>query len=147
MPDLHLDESAFGRLNRLLYRPIASFLLGSIVTMFAMSVSLSLSLLVPLSARGFIRQENIIPYAMGANVTTLIDTLLAAALLDNPAAMTVILVQMVSVSLVSLLVLLFFYAPYVRTLVSAAGKLNSGSRAMTVYIAAMMIVPFVLLFL
>lgn len=147
MPDLHLDESAFGRVNRLLYRPIASFLLGSIVTMFAMSVSLSLSLLVPLSARGFIRQENIIPYAMGANVTTLIDTLLAAALLDNPAAMTVILVQMVSVSLVSLLVLLFFYAPYVRTLVSAAGKLNSGSRAMTVYIAAMMIVPFVLLFL
>jgi len=147
MPELKMDETAFGRVNRLLYRPLASFSLGAIITMFAMSVSLSLSLLVPLSARGYIRQENIIPYAMGANITTLIDTLLAAALLENPAALTVILIQMVSVMLVSLGLLLFFYRPYVHILSRMVGRLNHGTRAITIYIAALMVVPFVMLFL
>ncbi len=147
MPELKMDETAFGRVNRLLYRPLASFLLGAIITMFAMSVSLSLSLLVPLSARGYIRQENIIPYAMGANITTLIDTLLAAALLENPAALTVILIQMVSVMLVSLVLLIFFYRPYVHILARWVGRLNHGNRALTIYIAALMVVPLVMLFL
>ncbi|MBN1266068.1 MAG: hypothetical protein JXA25_11285 [Anaerolineales bacterium] len=146
MPDLHLDESAFGRVNRLLYRPLASFILGSVVTMFAMSVSLSLSLLVPLSVRGYIRQENIIPYVMGANITTLIDTLLAAALLENPIGLTVILVQMISVALVSLLLLLLFYHPYVRYLSRAVGWLQQSRKALAAYIVAMMLVPFVMLF-
>lgn len=146
MPDLNLDESAFGRVNRLLYRPLASFMLGAIVTTFAMSVSLSLSLLVPLSARGYIRQENIIPYVMGANITTLVDTLLAAALLENPIALSVILVQMLSVALVSLLILLLLYRPYVRSLSSVVGILNGSQKALAVYILAMMLVPFVMLF-
>jgi len=147
MPDLHLDESAFGRVNRLLYRPLASFVLGAIVTTFAMSVSLSLSLLVPLSARGYIRQENIIPYVMGANITTLIDTLLAAALLDNPAALTVILVQMISVAIISLLLLIFMYRPYVRGLSRLVNKLNHSRKALVIYITALLLVPFLMLFL
>jgi Na+/phosphate symporter len=62
-----------------------------------MSVSVSLSILVPLSDRGFIRRENLIPYILGANITTFIDTLLASVLLDNPLAFTIVLVQMVSI--------------------------------------------------
>jgi len=39
-------------------------------------------ILVPLTS-WFVRRENVIPYIMGANITTLIDTLLAAVLLTT----------------------------------------------------------------
>ena len=61
---------------RILYRPVVTFLLGALVTLLTMSVSLSLSILVPLSMRGYVRRENVIPYVMGANITTFIDTLI-----------------------------------------------------------------------
>jgi len=97
LPQMSLKESRIGWLSRLIYRPMVMFVLGGMVTMICMSVSISLSLLVPLSQRGFIRSENVIPYIMGANVTTFIDTLLAAVLLNNPAAFTVVLVEMISI--------------------------------------------------
>ena len=49
------------------------FTLGALITAISMSVRLSLSILVPLSHRGFIRRENVIPHNMGANITTFID--------------------------------------------------------------------------
>jgi hypothetical protein len=85
LPEPQLQDSRAAGLNRLLYRPEVSFLLGALVTTLTFSVSVSLSLLVPLSTRGYVRQENIIPYIMGANITTFDDTLIAAALLGNPA--------------------------------------------------------------
>jgi sodium-dependent phosphate cotransporter len=91
LPTFGLRQSNLGRVNRLLYRPIVSFAMGAALTALTMSVSVSLGLLVPLSARGYIRQENAIPYIMGANITTFIDTLIAAALLANPAAVAVVL--------------------------------------------------------
>ena len=96
---------------RLVYRPWVMFLLGAGVTMISMSVSVSLSILVPLSHRGFVRRENVIPYIMGANITTFIDTLLAAVLLDNPQAFTVVLVEMVSITIVSAFILVTGLSP------------------------------------
>ena len=84
LPQMSIKESQVGRVSRLVYRPAIMFLLGASVTMVSMSVSVSLSILVPLSHRGFVRRENVIPYIMGANITTFIDTLLAAVLLNNP---------------------------------------------------------------
>jgi Na+/phosphate symporter len=125
LPDLHLEESRLGQVHRLLYRPVVIFALGAGITALTMSVSVSLGLLVPLSARGYIRRENIIPYIMGANITTFVDTLIAAALLANPAALTVVLVQMVSVGLVSSVILILgfrFYERLLNRLVSVIGK-------------------------
>ena len=75
LPEMALKESQVGRMSRLIYRPWVMFLLGSLITLISMSVSVSLSILVPLSQRGFVRRENVIPYIMGANITTFIDTL------------------------------------------------------------------------
>jgi len=109
IPQMTLKESQVGRMSRLVYRPIVMFLLGALVTMISMSVSLSLSILVPLSARGFVRRENVIPYIMGANITTFIDTLLAAILLQNSSAFTIIFVGMFSIMIVSIAILLTNY--------------------------------------
>ena len=83
------------------------FLLGSAVTVVSMSVSVSPGLLVPLSARGYVRRENVIPYIMGANITTFVDTLVASVLMNKPESFTIVLVEMLSVSIVSLIVLMF----------------------------------------
>jgi len=146
LPTIHLERTDLGQVNHLLYRPVATFLLGAAVTSVTLSVSLSLSLLVPLSARGYIRQENAIPYIMGANITTFVDTLVAAAMLGNPAAVTVVLAEMASVGLVSLLILLLAFRPYERAVTGAMRHLATRRRPLTLYIVAIFAVPILLLF-
>ena len=75
----------------------------------------SLSILVPLSHRGFVRRENVIPYIMGANITTFIDTLLAAVLLNNHAAVSVVLAEMLGVAISAMFILLLFFRRYERS--------------------------------
>jgi Na+/phosphate symporter len=145
IPEMHLKESRVAGLNRLLYRPIVSFLLGALLTTLTMSVSVSLGLLVPLSARGYIRQENIIPYIMGANITTFDDTLIAAVVLGNQAGISVVLVQMASVALVSLTILFLAYGPYQRLLVRLAGSIGASPVRLALYLAAMFALPLLLL--
>jgi sodium-dependent phosphate cotransporter len=145
LPNLHLEESRVAGLNRVLYRPVISFLLGALLTTLTMSVSVSLGLLVPLSARGYIRQENIIPYIMGANITTFDDTLLAAMLLGNSTAVTVVLVQMVSVAVVSLLFLSLVFRPYQRLLGRLAAFVGRTPTSLAIYVIAMFVLPIVLI--
>ncbi len=147
LPDFHLETSRLGQIHHLLYRPIVTFALGAGITALTMSVSVSLSLLVPLSARGYIRRENIIPYIMGANITTFDDTLIAAALLGNPAAVSVVLVQMVSVTIVSAVLLLFSFQHYERLLNLLVSRIGSSRRALFIYILLTLGIPFALLLL
>ena len=145
LPELNLGRAGFGEAPRLLYRPLAMFILGMAVTSLSMSVSVSLGLLVPLSARGYIRIENVVPYIMGANVTTFVDTLVVALLMSNPAAFTIVLVQMVSVTIASLAILLVSYRRYERFLLGTAGAITRSRRNQTIFMLAMVGMPIVLL--
>jgi sodium-dependent phosphate cotransporter len=145
LPDVHLENTRLGRINRLLYRPLVTFILGAAVTSVTLSVSLSLGLLIPLSARGYIRQENAIPYIMGANITTFIDTLVAAALLQNPTAVTVVFAEMLSVAFVSLLIMGIAFRGYERLLVGSMRTLLADRRRFAAYMIAILAIPIVLL--
>jgi len=145
LPTESLRQSQLGRVSRLVYRPVVMFLLGALVTLVSMSVSVSLSILVPLSNRGFVRRENVIPYIMGANITTFIDTLLAAVLLQNPRAFTVVLVEMTSVALVSAVILLFFFGRYERAMLGLVNRLVRSNVSLAVFILAIFITPLILL--
>ena len=147
LPDFHLKESSLGQVHHLLYRPLVTFALGAVITSLTMSVSVSLSLLVPLSARGYIRRENIIPYILGANITTFDDTLIAAALLSNPAAITVVLVQMLSVTIVSMFILLLSYRRYERLLERLVAIIGRRRRNLFIYILLILLIPLGLLIL
>jgi len=147
IPELNLQKTDLGMINHLLYRPFVIFLFGAAITSLTMSVSVSLSLLVPLSARGFVRRENVIPYILGANITTFVDTLVAAALLSNPAAVTVVLVQMVSVTAVSLVILLTSYRFYVRTIERLVRFIGMSRYHLLVYLLLIFGVPFLLLWM
>lgn len=145
LPQMTIKESHLGWLSRLVYRPVVMFALGALVTMISMSVSLSLSILVPLSARGFVRRENVIPYIMGANITTFIDTLLAAVLLNNPPAFTIVYVGMVSISIVSLAILLTVYPRYLRGVLGFVSWITDTNRNLAIFMAAIFVVPIVLM--
>jgi sodium-dependent phosphate cotransporter len=145
LPQMALKESQVGRVSRVVYHPLVMFTLGAAITMVSMSVSLSLSILVPLSHRGFVRRENVIPYIMGANITTFIDTLLAAALLDNHAAVTLVLAGMLSIGVVSILILLTVYRPYQRRLMYFVDWVTSNNRNMAWFIITLFIIPIILM--
>jgi len=145
LPKMSLKESPMGWMSRLVYRPIVMFLLGSAVTLISMSVSVSLSILVPLSNRGFVRRENVIPYIMGAGITTFIDTMLAAVLLDNPSGFTVVFVEMFSVSIISLLILILSYSRYRRVLLKFVVLVTSTNRNLTIFMISILAIPILLL--
>jgi sodium-dependent phosphate cotransporter len=134
-----------GRWARWLTSPTAMFVLGMLVTALTLSVSVSLSILVPLAARGMVRRQPVIPYIMGANITTFIDTLVASLLVPNPAAFTVVLTEMLTVALVSVTVLFFFYAPYRRMLLWLNKGITRGRWRFAGFVVLLAAVPLYLL--
>lgn len=145
LPQMTVKESHVGQVSRLVYRPAIMLALGALVTMISMSVSLSLSILVPLSNRGFVRRENVIPYILGANITTFVDTLLVAVLLNNPTAFTVVLVEMVSITVVSLVILVAFYRAYQRAMLNFVEWVTANNRNLAVFMATILTVPIILM--
>jgi hypothetical protein len=79
-----------------------------------MSVSVALTVLVPLVAKRYVKREDIIPYIMGANITTLGDTLLAGLALNSDAAVRIVLAGIIGTTVISLFLLAFFY-PQLRS--------------------------------
>jgi hypothetical protein len=121
------------------------FALGALITLISMSVSLSLAILVPLSARGYVRRENVIPYIMGANITTFIDTLLAAVLLDNPWSFTIVLAQMLSITAVSVVILATIYRRYERAMLSLVAWVAASTRNLLLFMAILFVLPIILM--
>lgn len=147
LPQMTLKESQVGRVSRMVYRPWVMFLLGAGITTISMSVSVSLSILVPLSNRGFIRRENVIPYIMGANITTFIDTLVASLLISHSAAFTVVLAEMLSITIVSMIILATAYRRYERAMLSFVSWVTRRKRNLTIFMVSIFVVPLLLMLL
>jgi len=144
LPRMSFKACQVGRTSRLVYGRWVMFALGAAITLISMSVSISLGLLLPLSNRGFIRRENVIAYIMGANITTFIDTLLVAALMDNPLAFTIVCVQIVSIALVSILILACLYRRYERMMLDFVAWVISSNRNLTLFMITILLVPIIL---
>jgi len=108
-------------------------------------VSLSLSLLVPLAARGLVARKQVIPYIMGANITTFIDTLFVALLIANPRAFTIVLAEMISVAAVSLFILLTMFPAYQRALLAVNSSVASTKSRFALFVGIIALVPLILL--
>ena len=147
LPQVRLERTDFGQVPSLVYRPEVMFLMGLVITLLTMSVSISVGILVPLSARGYMRRENIIPYILGANVSTLADTLVAAALLGDPRAVTVVVTHMVCAAIVSLLLILLAYRAYERTVSDALAWITRRRRNFALFLGVILVIPAVLILL
>jgi Na+/phosphate symporter len=115
------------------------------VTLLTLSVSVSIGILVPLSARGYVRRENIIPYILGANVSTMIDTLAAAVLLGTPQAVTVVVTHIMGAIIVSLPIVLLVYKPYGRLMSGTLEWTMKSRRNFALFLGAFFLIPIVLI--
>jgi hypothetical protein len=144
LPNLEQPSLRVERIKDWLHHPLAMFGLGLAITAMTLSVSISLTLLIPLSLKGYVRRDNIIPYVMGANISTWVDTLVAALLLENPRAFTIVFTEMAVGATISLGVLLFLYKPYSRLILATARRVTHSQRGFALFLGAIMVVPAVL---
>jgi len=144
LPNLDQPSLKVERIKNWLHHPLAMFALGLAVTAMTLSVSISLTLLIPLSLKGYVRRDNIIPYVMGANISTWVDTLVAALLLENSRAFTIVFTEMVVGASISLLVLLVLYKPYSRLILATARQVTHNQRGFAVFLGAILLIPLVL---
>jgi Na+/phosphate symporter len=145
LPELSSGSGPVAMAGSVIFRPWAMFLIGAGVTSLTLSVSVSLSLLVPLAAKGYVRRENVWPYILGANITTFIDTLFAGALVGHPDAVRIVALLMACVTLFSLPIV--FLAPHAfeRLVDRVARRATRSVRSLAVFVALLLLVPALLL--
>lgn len=71
LPQLEGEAEGIRRRLDVFNRRPLMFLMGVVITLTTLSVAVSLTVLVPLALRGYVRREHIIPYVLGANIATL----------------------------------------------------------------------------
>jgi sodium-dependent phosphate cotransporter len=128
-----------------LRRPWPMFLLGCAVATLTLSVSVALTVLVPLASRGYVKREESIPYIMGANITTLADTLVAAMLLRSGPAVQIVLAQALGVAAVSVLYLVLAYGQIKRGVIALNDWLVASNRRLWIFVVGLFVFPAVLL--
>ena len=136
-----LDEATLASRPDWLTRKWPMFLLGCAVALVVMSVSVALAVLVPLVAKRYIKVDHVLPYILGANITTLGDTLLAAFAVDSPSAVRIVLAQVLVTTLLSLVVLAFFYMRALKAMWQLQVLGAKSPRRLAVFTAALFLIP------
>jgi sodium-dependent phosphate cotransporter len=106
-----------------------------------MSVSVALTVLVPLVAKKYVKREDILPYIMGANITTLGDTMLAAFALHSPAAVRIVIAEVIATSILSVILLAFFYPQTRRMVWKFQRQMVLNKTRLAAFTAALFLVP------
>jgi hypothetical protein len=145
LPNLDPPSPRFERLSRRFAAPRSMFLFGALVTSITMSVSLSVTILVPLAMKNIVHRTHVVPYVTGANITTFIDTLFAALLVDADSAPVVVLAEMLAVTAVSVVVLALAYGPYSRAILAVAHHVSSRREALAVFLLVFVGTPLLLM--
>jgi Na+/phosphate symporter len=121
------------------------FAVGCGVTVLTLSVAVSLTLLVPLVAKGYLRRANTLPYIAGANITTLVDTLVAAILLGNQDAVRIVATVTVAVTLWTLVLLAFAYPLLRKVCLGIAGRALESRTRLATFMVVLLGVPLALI--
>ncbi len=145
LPQLEGEAEGIRRVFHALNTRPLMFVMGCLITCVTLSVSISLTVLVPLALKGYLKRDHIIPYVMGANIFTFVDTLAAALVLGGEEAFTVVLTEMLAVAAISIVVLVAFYGPYSRGILAGASWASARPRNLGLFLAAIVAVPAVLL--
>ena len=144
LPQLDSDRTVGGRAHWL-KKPWPMFALGCIAALLVLSVSVALTVLVPLAAKGYIDRREAMPYIMGANITTLADTLVAAMILGRPEGVQVVLAEAIAVAAVTIFFLVFMYRPLQRAVMALDDWVIRNTRRMALFVATLFILPGLLL--
>jgi len=138
--DLHASQFEQNYVRYLLSMTWVSFAVGLLISLLTMSVSISLGLIVPLYNAGYIKRKDIIPYMMGANVTTLGERLIAATVLDTVPGFNVVLLLTIAVTLVSVAALLV-YDRFYTVIKTSFDAIMTGERLFRAFIVFLLLFP------
>jgi solute carrier family 34 (sodium-dependent phosphate cotransporter) len=144
LPQLDSDRATEGRMHWL-KKPWPMFFLGCLAALLTLSVSVAITALVPLAAKGYVDRREAMPYIMGANITTLADTLVAAMILGRPEGVQVVLAEAIAVSVLTILYLGFFYRTLQRGIMALDEWFIRTTRNMVVFVAGLFVLPGLLL--
>ncbi|MGH3072201.1 MAG: hypothetical protein ACRDNB_08020 [Gaiellaceae bacterium] len=137
LPTLDLHSSRADWLTR----KWPMFLIGCAVALVTMSVSVALAVLVPLVAKRYVKVDHVLPYILGANITTLGDTLLAAFAVDSPSAVRIVLAQVLATTALSLVVLAFFYMKALKAMWHLQVLGAKSARRLVTFTAVLFLIP------
>jgi hypothetical protein len=140
LPEVSSDATAAKRASWLKH-PWTMFALGCLVATLTLSVSVALTVLVPLAAKGYVKREEALPYIMGANITTLADTLVVAMLQPTPVAAQIVLAEAIGVTIVSLIILAFFFQPVKRSVIGLDDWLVQSNTRLAVFVGVLFVLP------
>jgi solute carrier family 34 (sodium-dependent phosphate cotransporter) len=140
LPQVNSDTTAAKRAAWLKH-PWTMFALGCIVATLTLSVSVALTVLIPLAVKGYVRRDEALPYIMGANITTLADTLVVAMLQRDPAAAQIVLAEAIGVTIVSLAILAFWYQPVKRSVIRLDDYLVASNRRLLAFVGILFVLP------
>ncbi|MGH7857775.1 MAG: hypothetical protein ACREQY_10635, partial [Candidatus Binatia bacterium] len=121
------------------------FALGCGVCLLTLSVSVALTVLVPLVAKGYLRRANTVPYIAGANITTLADTLVAAILIGNQDAVRVVLATTLTVTLLTVALLSFAYPLLRRVSLGVAARVLASPVRLAAFAVLLFAIPLALI--
>jgi hypothetical protein len=144
LPHVDSDSTASKR-SSWLKHPWTMFFLGCLVATLTLSVSVALTVLVPLAVKGYVKRDEALPYIMGANIMTLADTLVVAMLQPTPVAAQIVLAQAIGVAIVSIAILLFLYGPVRRGVMATDDRLVQSNGRLVGFVVVLFLVPIALI--
>jgi len=121
------------------------FLVGCGVTLLTLSVAVSLSVLVPLVAKGHLRRSNVLPYIAGANITTLADTLVAAILVGDQDAVRVVIAITLCVTVWTVAILAFAYPLLRKVILGVSRRVLASPTRLATFTACLLLIPVALI--
>jgi sodium-dependent phosphate cotransporter len=125
--------------------PWTMFGIGLVVALATLSVAVALTLLVPVVAKGYVRREQTLPYIAGANITTLVDTLVVAVLLRNDDAPRVVLAVAIGVTIWTVFMLAVIYRPLRQVVFAIQDQVLRTRTRLVVFTGALFLCPILLL--
>ena len=122
------------------------FFLGVVCVIATMSVSVALTILVPLVAKGYVKRDSLVPYIIGADLGTLVDKLLIAFVVGIGAAhpaspVRVILAELIGTTAVGLLIMSLLYTPVRRAVWKFQRMVTATKPRLAVFTACLFATP------
>ena len=141
LPAVSGDATVTSKRAAWLKHPWTMFALGCLVATLTLSVSVALTVLVPLAAKGIVKRDEALPYIMGANITTLADTLVVAMLQQTPVAARIVLAEAIGVTVVSVFILAVCYQPLKRAVIGLDDWLVASNRRLALFVGGLLVLP------
>ena len=120
-----------------------SFVVGLVVTGLTTSIAFSLGVVVPLYNRGHVKRSEIMPYVLGANIGTLVDTLVVAIALDTPVGVVTVTL-LLGVGFVVTILALLVYPMYTRVIDALQSEIVGSVAYFVGFLVSLLVVPLLL---